>query len=297
MIACKSLNLSKNDYIWTVPNTFVATSNSILLSGQKIDFVDIDKNTFNLSIDLLEKKLKKAKKNNSLPKAIIIVHLAGLPANPLRLKKLSKIYNFYIIEDASHSLGAKYFNKKVGSCIWSDLCIFSFHPVKIITSGEGGCVTTNNKKFYERMLLYRNNGIEKNKRQFIKKNTGPWYYEQQSIGYNFRLNDIQAALGISQLKKINLFLKKRNKIAKFYKDNLKSLPLNFQLVGKNFYSSYHLFIIQINKNFKKYYKNLFLFLRKNNLLVNLHYLPVHLHPFYRRKGFRSTVTARILRQK
>jgi len=287
LMSCLSLDLKKNDLIWTTPNTFAASANCIVLSGQKVDFVDIDDRNWNLSIEKLEIKLKKAKIKKKLPKAIIVVHLAGLPVDPIELKKLSKKYKFYIIEDASHSIGSKYYGKKVGCCKWSDLCVFSFHPVKIITTGEGGCVTTNSKKFYDKMMLVKNNGITKNSKNFNNYNLGPWYYEQQTMGYNFRMNDIMAALGISQLKRINLMLQKRNKIATIYKKELKNLPIEFQEIDKNFYSSYHLFIIKLTKNNKNIHRKLFIFLRKNKIFVNLHYLPVHLHPFYRKMGFKK----------
>ena len=218
LMSCLSLGLKKNDLIWTTPNTFVASANCIVISGQKVDFVDIDDGNWNLSIEKLKIKLKRAKSKKKLPKAIVVVHLAGLPVDPIELKKLSKEYKFHIIEDASHSIGSKYYGKRVGSCKWSDLCVFSFHPVKIITTGEGGCVTTNTKKFYDKMMLIKNNGITKNSKDFYNHNPGPWYYEQQAIGYNFRMNDIMAALGISQLKRINLMLKKRNQIASIYKE-------------------------------------------------------------------------------
>ena len=220
-----------------------------------------------------------------MPKAIIVVHLAGLPVDPIQLKKLSKKYKFKIIEDAAHSIGSKYYNKKVGSCKWSDICVFSFHPVKIITTAEGGCITTNNKEYFEKMILMRNNGITKNVRKFKNKNLGDWYYEQHSLGFNFRMNDLQAALGINQLKKINYFVKKRNLIALNYRKKLKNIPLNFQQVGNNFLSSYHLFIIKLKD--KKKHKKLFNYLRSNKIFVNLHYLPIHLHPFYRSIGFKK----------
>ncbi len=287
LLACMALKLKKNDVIWTVPNTFAASANCVLLSGQKIDFVDIDKDNWNMSIEALRKKLAIAKLKNKLPKAVVVVHLAGLPTNPIELKKLSNKYKFYIIEDASHSIGSKYFGKKVGCCKWSDLCIFSFHPVKIITTGEGGCVNTNNRKFYERMLLYKTNGITKNSKKFKNKNLGPWYYEQQSIGYNFRMNDIQASLGINQLRRILQMLKKRNKIANIYKKKLINLPITFQNIDKDFFSSYHLFIIKLKTGSKLTHKKLFTYLRRNRIFVNLHYLPVHLHPFYKKFGFKK----------
>ena len=286
LISCLSLQLKKNDIIWTVPNTFAASANSILLSGQKIDFIDIDKDNWNLSIESLKIKLKKAKIKKKLPKAIIVVHLAGLPVEPKELKRLSLIYGFSIIEDASHSVGANYMGKKVGSCFFSDICVFSFHPVKIITTGEGGCVTTNNKSLYEKMLLFKNNGITKDIKKFKNKNNGPWYYEQHSLGYNFRMSDIQAALGISQLKRLKSFVKKRNSIAKLYKKKLSGLPLSFQKIDKGLKSSYHLFVIKLS-NHRKLHRKLFEHLRKNGVFVNLHYLPLHLHPFYKKFKFKK----------
>jgi UDP-4-amino-4,6-dideoxy-N-acetyl-beta-L-altrosamine transaminase len=287
LLACKALSLKSGDLFWTVPNSFVATANCGILCGLKIDFVDIDPDTWNISIDNLEKKLKKAKKRKKLPKLIIVVHLGGLPANPLRLKNLSKKYKFKIVEDASHSFGGKYYYNRVGCSKWSDITVFSFHPVKIITTGEGGCCTTNQKKYYEKLKILANNGITKETKNFKFKNLGPWYYEQHSIGYNFRMNDIQSTLGISQLKNLYSFLKKRNKIAKIYRNYLKNLPIKFQKIEKNIYSSYHLFIIKLDVKHKYLHRKFFNYLRSKNIFVNLHYLPIHLQPFYRKFGFKK----------
>ena len=287
LLACKALSLKPGDLFWTVPNSFVATANCGILCDLKIDFIDIDPNTWNISIKDLEKKLKIAKKKRKLPKLIIVVHLGGLPVNPIKLKNLSRKYKFKIIEDASHSFGGKYYFKKVGCSKWSDITVFSFHPVKIITTGEGGCCTTNQKKYYEKLIALGNNGIIKKIKNFKFKNLGPWYYEQQSIGYNFRMNDIQSALGISQLKNLNIFLKKRNKIAKIYHDYLKNLPIKFQKIEKSFYSTYHLFIIKLDVKYKYLHKKLFNYLRSKNIFVNVHYLPIHLQPFYRKLGFKK----------
>ena len=287
LLACKVLSLKKGDIFWTVPNTFVATANCGLLCGAKVDFVDIDPETWNISLEKLEEKLINAKKKKILPKVLIIVHLAGLPTNPKILFKLSKKYKFKIIEDASHSLGATYFSKKVGCCYWSDITVFSLHPVKIITTGEGGLCVTNSKKIYEDLLLLKNNGITNNKKNFIFKNPGPWYYEQHKLGYNFRISEIQAALGISQLKKLNSFVKKRNQIAKVYLKNLKYLPIETQKIDKNFISTYHLFIIKLKDKKSHLHLKLFNYLRKNRILVNLHYLPVHLHPYFKKKNFKK----------
>ena len=287
LLACKVLSLKSGDLFWTVSNSFVATANCGVLCGLKIDFLDIDPDTWNISIEKLEKKLKIAKKKKRLPKLIIIVHLGGLPVNPIKLNNLSKKYKFKIIEDASHSLGGKYYSKSVGCSKWSDITIFSFHPVKIITTGEGGCCTTNKKKYYEKLKALRNNGIIKERKNFKFKNLGPWYYEQHSLGYNFRMNDIQSALGISQLKNLNIFVKKRNKIAKFYCNQLKNLPIKFQKIEKNFYSTYHLFIIKLDVKYKYLHKKFFNYLRSKNMYVNVHYLPIHLQPFYRKFGFKK----------
>ena len=287
LLACKALSLKSGDLFWTATNSFVATANCGVLCGLKIDFLDIDPDTWNISIEKLEKKLKIAKKKKRLPKLIIIVHLGGLPVNPIKLNNLSKKYKFKIIEDASHSLGGKYYSKNVGCSKWSDITIFSFHPVKIITTGEGGCCTTNKKKYYEKLKALRNNGIIKERKNFKFKNLGPWYYEQHSLGYNFRMNDIQSALGISQLKNLNIFVKKRNKIAKFYCNQLKNLPIKFQKIEKNFYSTYHLFIIKLDVKYKYLHKKFFNYLRSKNMYVNLHYLPIHLQPFYRKFGFKK----------
>ena len=287
LLACKALSLKSGDLFWTVPNSFVATANCGILCGLKIDFIDIDPDTWNISIENLENKLKIAKKKRKLPKLIIVVHLGGLPVNPLRLRNLSKKYKFKIIEDASHSFGGKYCFKRVGCSKLSDITVFSFHPVKIITTGEGGCCTTNQKKYYEKLKILANNGIIKETKNFKFKNLGPWYYEQHSIGYNFRMNDIQSTLGISQLKNLYSFLKKRNKIAKIYRDYLKNLPIKFQKIEKNIYSSYHLFIIKLDVKHKYLHRKFFNYLRSKNIFVNLHYLPIHLQPFYRKFGFKK----------
>ena len=208
-IACMALDFKKKDILWTVPNTFVASANCALHLGGKVDFVDINYQTGNIDINLLEQKLIKAKKNKKLPKILIPVHFAGLPTEQDRIWKLAKRFNLKIIEDASHSLGSKYKGNITGNCRWSDITVFSLHPVKIITTGEGGIATTNNEKLYKKLQMLKNHGITKEKSQFIyKKNkVNDWYYEQQYLGLNFRMNEISAALGISQLKKLKYFVK------------------------------------------------------------------------------------------
>ena len=283
-IACLSLNLKKDDLVWTSANSFVASINCAKYLGTKVDFLDIDKDTYNISINKLEKKLIKAKENKKLPKLIVVVHFAGLPCDLKKIHKLSKIYKFKIIEDASHAMGAKYFDSLIGSCKYSDITVFSFHPVKIITSGEGGMCLTNNKILKDRMLLFRSHGItNENKKFFIKKNNQPWYYEQQTLGYNYRMSDIHAALGISQFKKLKNFVRQRNKIAQNYYKLLKDLPLILPKKIKGYTSTFHLFVIRIDyENTKKSYKQIFNYLRKNKIWVNLHYLPIYNHPFYKK---------------
>lgn len=286
-LACLALNLKKNDIVWTTPNTYAASANCVLNCGAKIDFVDIDNETWNISIPGLEKKLIQAKKKKKLPKAVIPVHFAGQPTDQEKIKKLSKKYNFKIIEDASHSIGAKNHNEPVGSCKWSDITVFSFHPVKIITTGEGGAVLTNDKKYAELIKLYRENGINFKKQSFKKKPYYPRYYEQIKTGYNYRMSDISAALGISQIKKIKNFIKQRNKIANTYKSYLKNTPIKFQKVLNKIYSSYHLFVIQLpKKDLKIKYEDIFKIFKKKGINVNLHYKALHLNPLYKNFGFK-----------
>ncbi len=295
-IACLALDLKENDTLWTVPNTFVASSNCGLYCGSKIDFVDIDPNTWNISITKLEEKLKISKKNNSLPKILVSVHFAGQPTHQEKIKKLSNKYGFFIIEDASHSLGASRKSIKVGSCKWSDITVFSFHPVKMITTGEGGMALTNNKKLYSKLKMFREHGITRDQELISKKRGGAFYkslgrspqFEQQLLGYNYRMTDINAALGISQLDKITKFVKERNRIAKYYFKNIDNKYVSLQRIDKENYSSFHLFIIRLELDkMKKNYLEIFNSFRKMGIGVNLHYLPIHLHPYYQKIGFKS----------
>ena len=221
-------------------------SNCGLYCGATVKFIDIDLETFNISYEILEKELIKANKNNKLPKIVIPVHFAGLPSDQSKIYQLSKKYKFKIIEDASHSLGSKLQNERVGSCKWSNISIFSFHPIKTITTGEGGIATTNDKRIYQKLKLFRNHGITKNKKHFYYKNNNPWYYEQKVLGFNYRMNDIEAALGISQLKRLDAIVKKRNYLAKNYNTKLDRNFYILQKIPPNITSSYHLFVIGIN---------------------------------------------------
>lgn len=279
-ISCLALEIKKGDLVWTSPITYASTASCALSLGAKVDFIDIDKNNFNLNIINLEKKLKQAKRINKLPKLVIPVHFGGLSCDMEKIKKLSKKYKFYVMEDASHALGATYKGKKVGNCKYSDLSVFSFHPVKSITTGEGGAITTNNQKLYEKLKMLRENGVCKNQKKFINKSHGPWYYEQHFVSNNFRMSDINATLGISQLKQLNKFIKKRNEIAKIYKKRLNLKKIQIQEFDKSFKSSYHLFTILVSEKIRK---SLFIYLRKF-YFVNVHYIPLFLHPIYNIKS-------------
>lgn len=286
--SCFALNFKENDILWTVPNTFVASANCALYLNGTVDFVDINYRSGNIDLSLLEKKLKSTKRK-FLPKILVTVDFAGLPVQQDLIWKLSKKYRFKIIEDASHALGAKYKSFKVGSCNWNHITVFSFHPVKTITTGEGGMATTNNLFLYQKLQIFSSHGITKNQHNFKFKSHDKkkWYYEQHYLGYNYRMNEISAALGISQLKRIGTFVKKRNLIARYYSKNLNINNIILPNLDSNSCSSFHLYVIKvIGKKFKKIHFDLFNFLRKNKFFVQMHYLPVHLHPFYRKMGFR-----------
>ena len=286
-IACLSLGLEEGDWLWTSPITFVASSNCGLYCKANIDFVDINPLTGLIDINALSIKLSNAKKNNKLPKILVAVHLAGTSCEMKEIKRLSDIYGFYIVEDASHALGGKYENFPVGSCQHSSICIFSCHPVKIITSGEGGMATTNDPNLYETMQELRSHGITKNSRKFLKKKSGPWYYEQQSLGYNYRISDIHSALGLSQLNRLEEIVSERNKILNGYRKQLKNLPVDLLEIPENVQSSVHLAIIRLRNKDPEYHLHVFKYLKDNGIGVQLHYLPVHLHPYYLKFGFKE----------
>jgi UDP-4-amino-4,6-dideoxy-N-acetyl-beta-L-altrosamine transaminase len=279
-LACMALGLTKGDYLWTSGISFVASSNCALYCGSNVDFVDIDIQSFNICVSNLKQKLTLAKKQKKLPKILVVVHMGGNPCEMEEIYKLSIQYNFKIIEDASHAAGSYYKKQIIGNCRYSDICVFSFHPVKIFTSGEGGAILTNNKKISQKLNLLRSHGIERNYKKFKKKKQLGYYYEQQLLGYNYRISDIQAALGNSQLKKIKLFTKKRNFIYNFYKKKLKNFSIKFQIIKKNNFSSFHLVIILFKS--QKIRNKIFNHLRKKNYFVNLHYIPIYRHPFYKK---------------
>ena len=270
-LAYLAIGLGRNDIVWTVPNTFVATANAALYCGAEVDFIDIDNRTYNLSINSLKKKLIQAKKDNKLPKLVVPVHFSGQSCEMKDIWNLSKEYGFKIIEDASHALGGEYLEKKIGNCEYSDMAVFSFHPVKMITTGEGGAIMTNNKTLDDKVALLRSHGIVKN--NFKNKDDGDWYYEQQTLGFNYRLTDIQAALGISQLKRLDSFVMGRREIAKQYLKKLKNVELPYQHPDTK--SSWHLFVIKV-KNRKKIFNEL----KKRGVMSQVHYIPVNKQPYY-----------------
>jgi len=287
-IACLALGLGAGDYLWTTPNTFVASANCGLYCGSKVDFVDIDPKTYNLSPQLLEKKLIKAEKEGVLPKIVVPVHFSGQSCDMEKIYKLSQKYGFKIIEDASHAIGGKYKGQLIGNCKYSNITIFSFHPVKIITTGEGGIALTNSSVLKEQMQLLRSHGITRDQDLMTQKIEGSWYYQQIGLGYNYRMTDMQAALGISQIKRIDSFINNRHKIKKKYDQKLLEMPVVLPFQDSNAHSAMHLYAIQIKHNIvKKSHKQLFDEMRARNIGVNLHYIPIHLHPYYMQMGFKQ----------
>ena len=284
-IACLSLGLKKGDYIWTSSISFVASANCGLYCGAKVDFIDINPNTALISIKKLKAKLEKAKLENKLPKIIIPVHLAGSSCDMREIFNLSKIYGFSIIEDASHAIGGKYENEPIGSCKYSDISVFSFHPVKIITTAEGGMAVTNNKKLAQKMRDLRSHCIIKDSERFFEKTTPIWRYEMQGLGFNYRMNEIQAALGLSQLKRLESIVLRRNTIYKEYKKLLSNFPLNLLEIPKNVYSSIHLVVVKL-ENIDNY-EYIFKGMKDRGIGVQLHYWPIHLQPYYKNIGFKK----------
>lgn len=283
-LACLALEVGSKDIVWTSPISFVASANCAIYCGAKIDFVDIDERTYNISIEALKNKLEIAKKNNVLPKVLIPVHLAGQSCEMEDIFTLSKKYGFKIIEDASHAIGGEYKSKKIGACEYSDITVFSFHPVKIITTCEGGVCTTNSKEIFNKLYRLRSHGIVRNHHEFVNKSHGQWYYEQIDLGYNYRLNDLQSALGINQLKRIDSFIEERHKIANRYNNLFKNINyVKTPYQNPNCYSSYHLYIIRIDSNSENSRKRVFEKLRNSGFFVNIHYIPIYMHPFYKFK--------------
>jgi UDP-4-amino-4,6-dideoxy-N-acetyl-beta-L-altrosamine transaminase len=283
-LACLSLGLGNGDTLWTSPITFVASVNCALHCNANVDFIDVDPNTGLISIEKLKEKLKQAEIKGNLPKIIIPVHFAGQPCNMEEIFILGKKYGFKIIEDAAHALGAKYKGGYVGNCLYSDITVFSFHPVKIVTSGEGGASLTNDPVLASKMRLLRSHGITRDKREMQNPSDASWYYEQIDLGYNFRMTDIHAALGLSQIKRLEEYVERRIELVNLYKDKLSYNGFSSLEQKDNRRSSWHLFIIRID-GAKKLRDELITVLRENEVAVNLHYIPVYKHPYFNQKIF------------
>lgn len=287
-LGCLALNIGPGDLIWTSPNTFVASSNCALYCGADVDFVDICPKTYNLSVEKLEEKLIAAKQLGRLPKLFIPVHFAGQSCNMEKIKILADEYGFFIMEDASHAIGGQYQGNPIGCCDYSDLCVFSFHPVKIITTAEGGLLTTNNKELDKKLKLFRTHGVTRDTDLMAGESHGAWYYQQVALGYNYRITDLQCALGSSQLTRLDSYIEARNKRAKKYINALCDLPLRWQAINSDCLSAYHLFVIEIDaKKTKKTRKEVYDYLREQGIGVNVHYIPVHTQPYYQKLGFKE----------
>ena len=287
--ACAALGLAQGDHLWTSPNSFVASANCGLYCGATIDFVDIDLITYNISISALEEKLEYAAHHGLLPKVLVVVHFAGQSCDMESIFKLSKRYGFKIIEDASHAIGGKYADTYIGNCQYSDVTIFSFHPVKIITSGEGGMAMTKRSAIHEKLKNFRSHGIEREPSKFaLRAENELWGYQQTSLGFNYRMTDIQAALGVSQMNRLDEFVRLRNNIATTYFEQLKDLPITLPFQAKNILSSFHLFPILIDEHETGISQQaVFDKLRRGGIGVNLHYIPIYRQPFYERLGFKE----------
>lgn len=286
-ISCLALGLGPGDRLWTSPNTFLASANCGLYCGAMVDFVDIDPQTYNMCPDKLEEKLRLANKTNTLPKIIVPVHFAGQSCDMQKIKALADRYDIKIIEDASHAVGGSYLTSKVGSCQYSDLTVFSFHPVKIITSAEGGMILTQSPELKKKLDILRCHGMTRQPEDLREPSPGAWYYEQIALGFNYRMTDLQAALGLSQLQRIDTFVSKRHALAARYHHELSSLPITLPYQTKDSYSAYHLFPVRIhNVSREDARKKVFDAMRAAGIGVNVLYIPVHTQPYYRDLGFK-----------
>ena len=285
-ISCLATGLGKGDILWTSPITFTASANCGRYCGADVDFVDIDPSTYNMSIAELEKKLQAAEIK---PRVVVPVHLAGQSCEMDKIYKLSQKYGFKVIEDASHAIGADYKETKVGCCKYSDMTVFSFHPVKIVTTGEGGMVLTNDKDLYEKLVLYRSHGITRDPKLMTGIADGPWYYQQIDLGFNYRMTDMQAALGYSQMQKVNEFVSKRRYLVKRYNELLKNIN-GIQLPDQNedTKSSWHLYVVRVDfSKISKTKNQIFAEMKEKGICLNLHYIPVHTQPYYENLGFKG----------
>jgi len=287
-IACLALDVGPGDIVWTSPITFVASANCALYCGASIDFVDIDPRTYNMSVEQLEAKLAHVAQHGKLPKVVIPVHLCGQPCDIVAIHALAQQYGFKIIEDASHAIGGKYRDELIGNCRYSDITVFSFHPVKIITTAEGGMAMTNDAQLAKRMQLLRSHGITRDVNEMTHAPDGPWYYQQIDLGYNYRMTDLQAALGLSQMQRLDEFVSKRHAIANRYDQLLAGLPVTAPWQHPDGYSGLHLYVIRLKRDkIGKTHRQVFERLRAANIGVNLHYIPVHCQPYYESLGFKA----------
>lgn len=285
-MACAALGVGPGDVVWTSAITFAASANCALYCGASADFVDIDPRTYNLSVDCLRSKLELATGQGRLPKVVIPVHLCGQPCDMRAIHQLSKEFGFRVIEDASHAIGGRYRGEKIGTCRYSDATVFSFHPVKIITAGEGGMVTTVDADLAARMMRFRTHGITREPSQMTRASEGPWYYEQLELGFNYRMTDIHAALGLSQLDRLNQYLERRHAIAERYEELLADLPILRPWQHPDGYSGLHLYVVRLNlREINTTHRAVFERMRSAGIGVNLHYIPVYRHPYYARLGF------------
>lgn len=285
-IACLALGLGEGDWLWTTPITFVASANCGLYCGAGVDFVDIDAATYNLCPNALAAKLEQAARDGRLPKVVVAVHLSGQPCDMVSIHELSTRYGFHVIEDASHAIGGEYRGESIGNGHFSDITVFSFHPVKIITAGEGGLAVTNDEGLAARMALLRSHGVTRDPLLMTHESDGPWYYQQVDLGFNYRMTDIQAALGLSQLERLNFYVARRNELAQRYDRLLAELPLITPWQHPDSLSGRHLYVIRLELDrIRRSHRAVFEFLRGHDIGVNLHYIPVHMQPWYRQMGF------------
>ena len=285
-VACLALDIGPGDLVWTSPITFVASSNCALYCGAKVDFVDIDPLTYNICCDQLRVKLCLAKLNGTLPTAVIPVHLTGQSCDMESIRQLSKEYGFSVIEDASHAVGGRYKDDAIGSCKYSDICVFSFHPVKIITTGEGGMALTNNSQLAQKIGRLRSHGITRDPEQLSNQDPEPWWYEQIDLGLNYRMTDIQAALGLSQMSRLDQYVAIRNQLGQRYDELLAKLPVTVPAQAKDCYSSRHLYVVRLKLDeIDKSRRQVFESLREQGVGVQIHYIPVPSQPYYKNLGF------------
>lgn len=281
-VACLTVGLGPGDILWTSPITFVASANCGLYCGATVDFVDVDPRTYNMSAERLQEKLEQAKRAGKLPKVVIPVHFTGQSCDMAAIADLAKRYGFRVIEDASHAIGGRYKGEPIGNCRYSDMTIFSFHPVKIITTGEGGMVLTNNAEFQGRLVRLRSHGITRDSSLMAEEPHGPWYYQQIELGFNYRMTDMQAALGVSQMQRLDEFVGCRHGLAQSYDRLLSDLHLTLPWQSPECYSAFHLYVVRVDAASRRHVYDT---LRAANIGVNVHYIPVHTQPYYRRMGF------------